>query len=442
MERFYHFKYGDGFLDLPLQEGNVIQVLEAREIETIDDVPSEVNHVLDHPVDSKPFDELFERGDKVTIVVSDITRQVLLSEYLPTLVDRLNRLGIPDGDILVLIATGTHRAQTVAEKEKILGPELFRRLAVVDHDCDRSEMVYAGTTPRGTRVDVNRLAVERKVILTGAIVHHLMAGFGGGRKSIVPGVSSRRTIAENHLHALDPEAERSNPLIGVGALAGNPLHEDMVDCARLVKPAFLINSIVHTNGKLARLVAGDWLSAWEEGCRWADEKYGVPIERKADLVVASCGGYPKDISLYQGTKTLFNASLAVKEGGTVLMLAECREGAGADEFFGWSGPLKAGRLDPELRKNFTIPGYIFYAAVEAARKARVVLLSAIDPESVKPMGILGVNNLEDALESAGIGRKQETIVMPYGGATIPLFQSGEVSGSTTPCLKAPKGKGL
>ncbi|KLU61318.1 hypothetical protein CEB3_c22580 [Peptococcaceae bacterium CEB3] len=429
MEKAFRLKYGDGFLTLPLKEENVVQVLEAREIQTLDDVPSEVNHILDHPIDSKPFNELFQRGDKVTIVVSDITRQVLLSEYLPAVVDRLNRLGVSDADIVVLIATGTHRAQTEAEKEKILGRELFRRLAVLDHDCDHSEMVSVGTTPRGTRVVVNRLVVERKVILTGAIVHHLMAGFGGGRKSIVPGVSSRRTIAENHLHSLDPEAERSNPLIGVGALAGNPLHEDMVDCCRLVNPTFLINSIVHTNGTIARLVAGHWLTAWEEGCHWADEKYGVPIDRKADLVIASCGGYPKDISLYQGTKTLFNASLAVKPGGTVLMLAECREGAGADEFFGWSSPLKEGRLDPELRKNFTIPGYIFYAAVEAARKAQVVLLSTIDPKLVKPMGIFGVNSLEDALQSAGVGKEQDIIVMPYGGATIPLFRSeksGEV----------------
>ena len=199
-------------------------------------------------------------------------------------------------------------------------------------------MVYVGTTSRGTEVVINKLVIERKITLTGGIVHHLMAGFGGGRKSIVPGVSRRKTIAQNHLHALDPEAEHSNPLIGVGAVAGNPLHEDMVEAAQFVNPDFLVNAIIDTNGKIAKLVAGHWLKAWEKGCRWTDEKFGVPISRRADLVIASCGRYPKDISLYQSTKALFNAAPAVKPGGTILLIAECREGAGADEFFGWSRP--------------------------------------------------------------------------------------------------------
>lgn len=425
MKQEYKFKYGEGYLHIQINPENVIQELEAKDIQTFENVEKEVERVLDDPISSPPFNTLFLAGDKVTIVVSDITRLVKLHEYLPTVVKRLNSLGIPDEDILVLTATGTHRGQTPEERKKIVGEELFARLEVIDHDCDHSEMVQVGTTPRGTEVVLNRLVVDRKVILTGGIVHHLMAGFGGGRKSILPGVASRRTIAQNHLHSLDPEAEQSNPLIGVGALIANPLHEDMVDAARFVNPDFLINSIIHTDGQIARLVGGHWLKAWEDGCLWADENYGVPIEKRADLVIVSCGGFPKDISLYQSTKSLFNASLAVKSGGTILVLAECREGAGAAEFFGWNDPLKEKKLDPELRKNFTIPGYIFYAAVEAAQKAKVVLYSTIAPELVKPMGISGVNSLEEALALAQVNKeKQEIILMPYGGATIPLAQKG------------------
>lgn len=423
MKQEYKLKYGEGYLTFNLEQENVIQELQAQEIECVEDVEKAINEVLDHPQGTLPFNSHFQAGDKVTIVVSDITRLVKLHEFLPFIVKRLNELGIPDQDILILTATGTHRQQTPEERKKVVGEDLYSRLQIIDHDCDDSEMVSVGTTPRGTEVVVNKLVVERKVILTGGIVHHLMAGFGGGRKSIVPGVSSRKTIAQNHLHALDPNAERSNPLIGVGALEGNPLHADMVDGTQLVNPDFLVNVIIHTNGKIARLVGGHWLTAWEEGCRWADEKFGVPIDKQADLVIASCGGFPKDISLYQGTKTLFNAALAVKPGGTILMLAECRDGAGADEFFGWSDPLLKGTLDPDLRKNFTIPGYIFYAAVESAGKAKVVLCSTIDPELVKPMGLVGVNSLEDALKSAGVDQeKQDIILMPYGGATIPLWK--------------------
>jgi nickel-dependent lactate racemase len=423
MKQEYKLKYGEGYLTFNLEQENVIQELQAKEIECVEDVEKEVQRVLDQPVGTLPFNSHFQAGDKVTIVVSDITRLVKLHEFLPFIVKRLNELGIPDQDILILVATGTHRRQTPEEHKKIVGEDLYNRIEIVDHSCDDSEMVNVGTTPRGTEVVVNKLVVERKVILTGGIVHHLMAGFGGGRKSVVPGVSSRKTIAQNHLHALDPNAERSNPLIGVGALEGNPLHQDMVDATELVNPDFLVNVIIHTNGRIARLVGGHWLTAWEEGCQWADEKFGVPIEKKADLVIASCGGFPKDISLYQGTKTLFNAALAVKPGGTILMLAECRDGAGADEFFGWSDPLQKGTLDPDLRKDFTIPGYIFYAAVEASRNAKVVLCSTIDPELVKPMGIVGVNTFEEALKSVDVDQeKQDIILMPYGGATIPLWK--------------------
>lgn len=423
MKKAYGFKYGEGLHELFLDSENIIQELQAKEIKPLENVAQEVERLLDSPTASAPFNTLFEAGDKVTIVVSDITRLVKLHEYLPPVVNRLNTLGIPDEDIVILVATGTHRGQTPEEHKIIVGEEIYWRIKVVDHDCDNSEMVHVGTTSRGTEVVVNSLVVDRKVILTGGIVHHLMAGFGGGRKSIIPGVASRQTIAQNHLHSLDPEKEQSNPLIGVGAIKDNPLHEDMVEGAGLVNPDFLINSIIHTDGRIAKLVAGHWLKAWEEGCQWADDNYGVPISKQADLVIASCGGYPKDINLYQSTKTLFNAALAVKPGGRILIFAQCREGAGADEFFGWSKPLQENALDPELRKNFTIPGYIFYAAVESARKAKVILCSEIDPELVKPMGIIGVNSLEEAKRIAQVDEeKQDIILMPYGGATIPLLQ--------------------
>ncbi len=344
-----------------------------------------------------------------------------LDTFLPIVIKRLNNLGITDQDIVILMATGTHRSQTPEEHERIVGKEIYKRIKVIDHDCDNSEMVYVGETPRGTKVTVNKLVIDRKVILTGGIVHHLMSGFGGGRKSIVPGVASRETIAQNHLHALDPNAERSNPLIGVGKTFNNPLHLDMVDCCRLVGPDFLLNVVTDPKGNLAKFVAGHWLKAWEAGCNWADEKFGIPIEKQGDLVIASCGGYPKDMNLYQSTKALFNAALAVKPGGTILLLAQCPEGAGADEYFGWIKPLIAKTLDQELRKSFTIPGYVFYATVEIAKRNKVVLLSTIDPELLKPMGIIATTSLEEALKLAHIENSdQDIIVMPYGGNTVPL----------------------
>ncbi|AOT70832.1 nickel-dependent lactate racemase [Geosporobacter ferrireducens] len=422
MDNTFALKYGSNSLEINLEGFKTLEVLHSNEMAPIEDLKEAVCKALDHPIGSKPFDELFSKGDQVVIVVSDITRLWIRHDlFLPHIVERLNTLGIPDENIIVLVATGTHRGQTDEERCKIVGKELYSRLQIIDHNCDAPDLVHVGTTTRGTEVKINKLLTERKTILTGGIVHHLMAGFGGGRKSIVPGVAGRDTIAQNHLHALDPHAETSNPKIGVGVLADNPLHLDMVESAALVDPLFLFNVVVDTKGSPAKFVAGHWLDAWEAGCQWADVKFGVPIDEKADLVIASCGGFPKDMSLYQATKTLFNAALAVKPGGIILLLAECREGAGADAFFNWSTPLKEGQLDAALRKDFTIPGYIFYAAVELACKAKVILLSTIDPALTQPMGIEAVHSLEEALKRVDIENiNQKVILMPYGGNTIPI----------------------
>lgn len=343
----YSFKYGSKVINLQLDDKNVLTTLHSKELEPIKDIEKELNALLDNPIGTKPFDQIFKKNDEVLIVVSDVTRLwIKTAAFLPIIVNRLNKLGIDDKNITIIIATGTHRGQTDEERKLIVGEEIYKRITVLDHDCD-GEMIYCGTTSRGTEVEVNKIVEGKKIILTGGIVHHVMAGFGGGRKSILPGISSRKTINQNHLHSLSPDEPCSNPLIGVGVLANNPLNLDMIEAASLVKPDFLINSIVNTSGNIVHFVAGHFIKAWEEGCKWTDEKFGIPIKEKADIVIASCGGYPKDINLYQSTKSLFNAALALKQGGTMILLAECRDGAGANSFFSWIEPLK--------KENWTVP---------------------------------------------------------------------------------------
>ncbi|MCY6484568.1 nickel-dependent lactate racemase [Clostridium aestuarii] len=419
----HYLKYGEKTFEINLSEKNVLQELHSKQVSPISNLEKELNNLLDNPIDSKPFNEIFMKNDKIVIVVSDITRLWLQTiKFLPIVVKRLNNIGISDKNITILIANGTHRTQTDEELIKIVSKDLFERLEIVEHSSNTSTIVL-GKTSRNTEVSINKLLLDRKVILTGGIVHHLMAGFGGGRKSILPGVVSKKTIFQNHLHALDPKNDRSNPLIGVGVTKENPINLDMIEAAQMINPDFLINSIVDTKGNILKLAVGNWLSAWEQGCNWANEIFGVPINEKADLVITSCGGYPKDISLYQSTKSLFNAALAVKPGGTILLFAECRDGAGADTFFNWINPLKENKLYEELKSNFTIAGYIFYAAVEIAKKLNIILVSSIKPELVKPMGIKSTNNIDEALSLAGIHDKdKKVIVMPYGGNTIPLYK--------------------
>jgi nickel-dependent lactate racemase len=264
--------------------------------------------------------------------------------------------------------------------------------------------------------------VGRKVILLCGTVHHLMSGFGGGRKSILPGVSSQETISQNHIHSLDPAAPRSNTLIGMGVLKGNPVHEDMVEAAQLVDPAFSINLVVNSRQELCALYCGHWLHAWEESCHTVQELFGLPIGKKADVVIASCGGYPKDINLYQAVKTLLNASQALKDGGTLVFLAECREGGGTPAFFDWISPLKEGRLDEALRAGFTISGYIFYAACEAIARGKVLMLTQLKPDVVAPMALEAFDNIAALSKKLDLSGK-DVYVMTYGGAVVPYRQA-------------------
>ena len=311
-------------------------------------------------IGSAPLRDCVSAEDEVTVIVSDLTRAWMHQELIcPLLLDYLHDVcGVPYEHVVFLVALGTHRHMTEEEHRRITGEKVYGLCRVVDHDC-RGPLAYVGTTAHGTEVWVNELCVGRKVILMGGTVHHLMAGYGGGRKSILPGVSGVKTIGQNHIRALDPDAPHSSPLVGCGHLDHNPVNDDMCEAAALVGPAFGINIVVDGFGRHVALPSGHWLHAWEESCRLVDRYNGVPIDARADAVVASTGGFPKDINLYQGCKTMINARNGVKDGGQIFFICECREGGGPAAFFGWSKPLAEGflKLDEALRKDFTLAGY-------------------------------------------------------------------------------------
>ncbi|MCE5342122.1 MAG: hypothetical protein LLF96_00845, partial [Eubacteriales bacterium] len=241
-----------------------------------------------------------------------------------------------------------------------------------------------------------------------------------GRKSLLPGVAGRDTIRQNHIHALHPVEPRSSDLVGCGVLLHNPVHEDMQEGAAMAAPVFGINIVVDGNGELIALPCGDAEKAWEESCRLVDRYNGVPIAKKADAVIVSCGGFPKDINLYQSSKTMINAYQAVKAGGTVIFLSECREGGGPEEFFGWSRCQREGTLDRELRAHFTIAGYIFYVCCEIAVHTDLHMLTKIPAETLAPMRITGHATAEELAELLDFGEKT-VYVMPHGSSTVPMM---------------------
>lgn len=422
MQEDITLKYGEGQVTLNLQNAKSVRFLRENPMREIQDLKAEfLRRITEETIGSPPLRELVGPEDLITIVISDLTRFWMRQDMLCELLVRYlhEELGVAFENIAVLVALGTHRRNTPQELRKLAGDYTFDRVSqVTDHNCDAPDLVYMGTTPYGTEVWLNPLAANRKVICISGTVHHIMAGYGGGRKSIVPGIAGRHTIQQNHQRALDPNAPMTDPRVGAGLVPGNPIHEDMYQAGILAHVTFGISVVVNSASRHSGLFCGDFDLAWRESCRYVQKCYGLPIEEEADVVIASCGGFPKDINLYQSTKTLFNAAQAVKPGGTLILLAECREGGGASDFFAWSVPLREGRLDEALRKDFTIGGYIFYAACETLRKTRTLLLSEIDPEDVRAMGITASRNL-DALMSAVEVSGKDVYVIPYGGSVMP-----------------------
>ncbi len=366
--------------------------------------------------------EAIHPEDQVTIVVSDITRSWMQANLvMPLLVTYLHdALRIPYERMVIVIALGTHRHSTPEEWEQICSKGVCEKVRVVDHDCDAPDLVHVGTTSRGTEVMVNPLVVGRKVIVMGGTVHHMMAGFGGGRKNLLPGVAGRESIRQNHRRALDPDRPMSDPRVGCCKLRNNPIHEDMMEAAALVHADFGINLVVAASGNLSGIFCGEMDAAWERSCDYQRRCYEVPVAKPADIVICSSGGAPKDMNLYQGCKGMLNAMRILKPGGTMLWACKCPEGGGAPDYFSWLEPLREGHLDESLRADFTIGGYIFYLTVEQLAKANhVYTLTTLEPEMLRPMGIEAGESLSQLLAQIDFAGRS-VYVLPYAGSVVPV----------------------
>lgn len=428
-------KYSDTTFAVPLDPRQVVAEVHANAVDFPKrTVREHIECALDHPIGAGPIEEAVTPGDKVCIIISDTTRRWQQpSAYLPVLVERLNKAGIPDQDILILCATGTHRRQTEEEHISLVGEDLYRRIRFLDHQCDDKEhLTYVGTTSRGTPVWLNSYAMAcDKIILTGGVVYHFLAGFGGGRKSIVPGIAGRETINTNHNNALNKGlGSGSNPRVCNGNMqADNPFHSDLMECAAFARPAYLLNVIVDDNYQIVGAFAGDWRQAHAAAAKAVEQLDGVPIPRRTPLVIASAGGYPKDINLYQTSKTLSNALAAVAPGGTMILLSQCREGFGdpdcENQICGYD-TMEA--REKALRANFSIGGFVGFLFAETAENYRMILVTDIPAERFVHTRIQVARTLEEALALAarangGSLDGVETTLMPHGGSTFPLPQA-------------------
>jgi len=382
-----------------------------------------VRRALQAPIGTPPLEQIIAPGERVVIVTSDITRYTGSEIYLPILVEELNRLGVPDEWICILIALGIHRRQTLEEHRKILGP-LYGRIAVFDHDCDDpQQLVDLGQTASGLPVVVNRrlLDVDR-VIVTGTVGFHYFAGFGGGRKGLVPGVAGRETCMQSHFAVFNPpEVGGKHPSAVTGVLDGNPVHSALLQAARLVRCDFLLNTVLSPQKELLGVFCGDLEQAHLAGCSLVRELFQVPLAQAADLAIISCGGEPKDINFVQAQKALDYGCRAVRDGGTIILLAACRDGFGHPTFFDWFKYQDLGEFERKLRSNYQINGQTAHAVLTKARRFRVILVSEFSAEQTARMGMRKAENLAAALDLAKpeLPRQPQIVIIPDGGTLLP-----------------------
>jgi len=399
--------YGHRQVEIDLPEA--APVLQGRELTALFDPAYAVQHALGFPVGCGPLAGMLSPRRKVVVLLSDATRPTGADVYLPILLRELELAGVRDENITLLVGTGAHGVLHGDELARLVAPEIAGRYRLISHDCfDQTQLVKVGTTSRGNEVWLNRTAVEADLrILTGAVSVHPFAGFGGGRKALFPGVAGYETICRNHALMLHPNAKP-------GILAGNPVHEDLMEGVAMAGQHFLINTVINEAGEIAAVFGGDVAQAHAAGVRAVQSSALVSVPEAVDTVVASAGGFPYDINLYQTVKALQNADRVVKQGGQIILFAACEQGVGSGKFEQWAKQrLSSKQLGEQLAKQFELGKHKCFFASEILERAEVYLCSSLPDELVASFGLKPFHSWSE------VTLRGQTVVLPRATATLP-----------------------
>jgi nickel-dependent lactate racemase len=424
MNRKYEIPYGRSTISFELPADWHAQELRPKDVPAVTDPLAEVTRALRSPF-GKPLSVAPFQGDgTVAIAVNDKTRPVPHAILLPPLIDMLRRMGIQDRNITFVIATGTHPVMPREEYGAILPSEIVERFRVVCHDAyDSSALVSRGRTFRGTPALYNRVFAEADIrIVVGNIEPHQFMGYSGGVKSAAIGVAGAETVDRNHALMTDSRA-------ALGVYEDNPARQDVEELGRLLGVHFALNAVLNGHKQIVRALAGDPVSVMEAGIPLVREQFELRVDAPFDLVIASPGGHPKDINLYQAQKALAHATLVVREGGFIILAAACPEGSGSSKYEEWVtsrhshedvlrsfaaegfhvGPHKAFQISRDA-----LHAHLYFVSEMSVEESRSYLL---DPEKSVQTAISRVEK-EKLLQPGA-----RVCVMPYANATIPRIVS-------------------
>ena len=403
---------------IEIDDAELIEVMHANAVEAEKPGEGLVRDALSSPVGTARLKDIVHPGQKVCLIASDCTRPCPTPELLTPVMQELHEAGIPDKDVFVAIALGSHRPQTEEELAHIMGP-WKGKLAVVNGS---TSFRHFGTTKAGTPVDIIEEVADADVrVGLGNVEYHYFAGYSGGAKAIMPGCSTFEAIQANHSLMLSPEAHAGN--------MESPVRLDLEEACRMVGLDFIVNVVLDEDRHIVYAAAGDFVAAQRDACRHLDDLYGCELHEEADIVVVSQGGSPKDLNLYQLQKALDNAKHPVRDGGTIVLVGSCQEGFGQPTFEQWMREAATPHEVVErLKKTFVLGGHKAAAVAQIEERCDIYLVSDMPDAEVRAAFMTPFATAQEALDAARaktlreLGRAPRILVMPHGGSTLPLMR--------------------
>ncbi|GAB4438418.1 MAG: nickel-dependent lactate racemase [Anaerolineae bacterium] len=415
----YTLPYGKTELGFELPDTLDVTVLAPADVPAAADPLAVVNHALDNPAGGVSLTD-FAGTRSAAIAINDKTRPVPHAHLLPPLLARLETLGLPPEAITLVIATGTHPVMPPQEYGQVLPPEILARYPVICHNAyDAAGLTHLGQTERGTPVWLNRhFAAAELRLVVGNIEPHQFMGFSGGVKSAVIGLGGAETVNRNHALMTDPGSQ-------LGRFAGNPARQDVEEMGRLIGIHFALNAILNDHKQLVEAFAGEPAAVLQAGIPRVLALNSVAVAAPFDLVLASPGGHPKDINVYQAQKALAHAALVTKPGGVVILAAACPEGSGSAKYEQWVRAMTSHRqvFEQFAAEGFRVGPHKAFQISRDAAKVRVLLVSEMADDFVRGLLLTPAVSLPDAVAAVlpDLPPAARVGVMPLANATIPVL---------------------
>ncbi|MEM2593130.1 MAG: nickel-dependent lactate racemase [Thermofilaceae archaeon] len=417
--------YGEDVLELEIED---CEILKSKSMPTIMCVEEELESALMNPISSSSLERLLREARRILLITPDNTRAFPSRLLIPSILEAMEKAN-PMAEVRVLVATGLHKEVEKSELMSMLGREVLEEYEVINHRSSDDEQIAKldARTSYGTPIQVNKLVLESDVVIgAGLIEPHFFAGYSGGRKIILPGVAGKEAIFRNHGFEMI-----NDPRSRAGILEGNPIHMDMIEFMRMTKLDFIVNVTINDRKEITGVFTGDPVKAHLAGIEFLDQFVKIHVEKPADIVITTNGGYPLDRDLYQAVKGMDTAAYVVRQNGVIIIASECRDGLGGHEEFLriFQGADTPDDVLEFIRRNEPINDqWEAQVLARVLKRAKVILVSDYISDSVARSFMLErAKTIEEALEmsfSIVGSRDARVIAMPEGPYIIPLMRAG------------------